>query len=177
MIEFGPKLRSTPVIEASKPVRMALTPMIVPVPMITPSTVRNARSLCDRMVWSASTMPLKNASLKVIGLFFDPQCFDRVQSGGTPRGINAEEESDSSRESEADDYRRPGQRHRDGCQIADQGRDNPSQSYADQSARGRKNGGFHKVLIHDVASARPQGLADSDLMSSLRDHRQHDVHN
>ena len=46
MIEFGPKLRSTPVIDASKPVRMALTPMMVPVPMITPSTVRNARSLC-----------------------------------------------------------------------------------------------------------------------------------
>ena len=45
MIEFGPKLRSTPATDASKPVRIALTPMIVPVPIITPSTVRNARSL------------------------------------------------------------------------------------------------------------------------------------
>jgi len=31
------------------PVMIALTPMIVPVPIMTPSTVRNARSLCDRM--------------------------------------------------------------------------------------------------------------------------------
>ncbi len=54
MIEFGPKLRSTAVMEASKPVRIAPTPMMVPVPMITPSTVRNARSLCVRMVCNAS---------------------------------------------------------------------------------------------------------------------------
>ncbi len=54
MIELGPKLRSTSVMEASKPVRMAPTPMMVPVPMITPSTVRNARSLWLRMVSSAS---------------------------------------------------------------------------------------------------------------------------
>ena len=36
MIELGPKLRSTAVMEASKPVRIAATPMMVPVPMITP---------------------------------------------------------------------------------------------------------------------------------------------
>ena len=62
MIEFGPKLRSTAVMLASKPVRMAATPMIVPVPMITPSTVRNARILCERMVCIASTSPLVKAS-------------------------------------------------------------------------------------------------------------------
>ncbi len=61
MIEFGPKLRSTDVIEVSNPVMMAPTPMIVPVPMITPSTVRNARSLWDRMVSKASIRPLTNA--------------------------------------------------------------------------------------------------------------------
>ena len=63
MIELGPKLRSTAVMVASKPVRMAVTPMMVPVPMMTPSTVRKARILCERMVWTASTRPLAKASL------------------------------------------------------------------------------------------------------------------
>jgi hypothetical protein len=61
MIEFGPKLLSTAVIEASKPARMAATPMMVPVPMMTPSTVRKARNLWLRMVWNASTSPLEKA--------------------------------------------------------------------------------------------------------------------
>ncbi len=51
---------------ASKPVRMALTPMMVPVPMITPSTVRKARSLWVRMVCRARVMPLRKA-IRVMG--------------------------------------------------------------------------------------------------------------
>src|ERR1039458_7929471 len=66
MIELGPKLRRTPVMDVSKPVMMAPTPMIVPVPMMTPNTVRKARSLCDRMVCSASTNPLTNAWLVIM---------------------------------------------------------------------------------------------------------------
>ena len=56
MAVSGPKLRNTPVIAPSNPVRIDPTPMMVPTPMITPSTVRNARILCSRIVCSASPM-------------------------------------------------------------------------------------------------------------------------
>src|SRR3954451_14399615 len=103
MIELGPKLRSTPATDSSKPVRMALTPMIVPVPMITPSTVRKARSLALRIVWIASAMPLAKAR-RVI-LFLHPKGFDRIQPGRPPRGIDAEEEPNRRREPDADQHR------------------------------------------------------------------------
>src|SRR6266536_4217234 len=175
-MEFGPKLLNADATEASKPVRMALTPMMVPVPMITPSTVRNARSLCDRMVWKASTMPLKNACLKVIRLFFDPQRFDGVQSGSPPRGIDAKKKADGCRESYSDQYGGPGKRHGDRSQIADQYRHHPRQRHPNQPSGGRQNRGFHQVLIQNIAPPRTQGFADSDLMRSLGDYRQHDVH-
>ena len=38
------------------------TPITAPVPMITPSTVRNDRILCSRMVASASLMPEPNGA-------------------------------------------------------------------------------------------------------------------
>src|SRR5436190_6640722 len=96
MIELGPKLRSTPATDSSNPVRMALTPMIVPVPMITPSTVRKARSLAFRIVWIASTMPLVKAR-RVI-LFLHPKGFDRIEPGRTPGGVDAEEQPHRRRE-------------------------------------------------------------------------------
>jgi hypothetical protein len=49
MIVSVPKLLMTLVTAESKPVRMEPTPMMVPVPMMTPSTVRNARILWARM--------------------------------------------------------------------------------------------------------------------------------
>jgi hypothetical protein len=45
MMVLGPKLRSMPVMAPSNPAMMEPTPMTAPVPMITPSTVRNDRSL------------------------------------------------------------------------------------------------------------------------------------
>ena len=44
-------------IAPSSPAMMEPTPMIVPVPIITPSTVRNERSLCSRTVARASPTP------------------------------------------------------------------------------------------------------------------------
>ena len=41
----------------SSPAMIEPTPITAPVPMITPSTVRNERILCSRMVASASRMP------------------------------------------------------------------------------------------------------------------------
>src|ERR1700690_3323913 len=101
MIEFGPKLRSTLEMEASNPVRIAATPMMVPVPMITPSTVRKARSLWLRMVCHASPRPLKSASL-VIGLPFRAKRLDGVELGGLARRVDPEEETDGGRETHAD---------------------------------------------------------------------------
>src|SRR5471030_2541646 len=119
IIELGPKLRSTEVIEASKPVRMALTPMMVPVPIITPSTVRKARSLCDRMVSSARVRPLRNASFVIRDSIwwrrrsacesrfsysvssFHPQGLNRIQHGRAARRIDAEEQAHHRRKPDA----------------------------------------------------------------------------
>src|SRR2546423_886720 len=98
MMELGPKLRRTLVMDASKPVRIALTPMIVPVPMITPSTVRNARSLCERMVCSARVRPFENASH--VMLLLDSQGFDGIEPGRLPGRVDAEEEADDGRKSD-----------------------------------------------------------------------------
>ena len=63
---FGPKLFSTLVTAPSKPVRMEPTPIIVPVPMITPSMVNRLRSLCARIVSSASSVLLRKEENTVI---------------------------------------------------------------------------------------------------------------
>ena len=111
MIELGPKLRSTAVMEASKPVRMALTPMMVPVPMITPSTVRKARSLWVRMVCERQHDAVEEGQ-SGHDLSFRPQGLDGIEPGGAPRRIDAEEQSHHGRETHADEDRRPRQRHR-----------------------------------------------------------------
>ena len=54
---FGPKLRSRLVIAPSSPAMIEPTPITAPVPMITPSTVRNDRILCARTVSSARRTP------------------------------------------------------------------------------------------------------------------------
>src|ERR1017187_3933229 len=115
MIELGPKLRSTAVMLASNPVRMAATPMIVPVPMITAITARNARILCARMVWKASTSPLEKASFVIDyrptttapRLSLPPEGFDGFEPRGAPRGVDAEEEPHHRRKPHADDHARP----------------------------------------------------------------------
>src|SRR5450759_1822636 len=184
MIEFGPKLRSTAVMLASKPVRMAATPMIVPVPTITPSTVRNARILCERMVSIASRSPLVKASFvmdyrsTIIAprLSLHPQGFDGVEFGGAPRGIDAEEEPHHGGESHADDHARPRQRHRHRSETAHHHRHHPGDTHAGEPARSGQHARFHQVLIEDVAAPRAQRFADADLVGALRDHGQHDVH-
>src|ERR1035438_9316302 len=123
MIEFGPKLRSMAVTVASKPVRMAATPMIVPVPIITPRTVRKARSLWVRMVWRASTSPLRNASFDIglsLRLSLHPEGFDGIELGGLTRRIDAEEQPDGPRKPDSQQHRRPRQGHRHGRQVAHQ---------------------------------------------------------
>src|SRR5256885_198005 len=168
MMELGPKLRRTPVMDASKPVRIALTPMMVPVPMITPSTVRNARSLCERMVCSASVMPLTNASH--VMLFLDSQGFDGVETGGLPRRVDAEEQADHGRQSDSDTDRSPGQRHGNGSGAAYRDRQHPGQDDADQAAGRGEHGGFHQILIEDVAPPGAERFADADFVRTLGHH-------
>src|SRR4051812_37376081 len=162
MIELGPKLRSTPATDSSNPVRMALTPMIVPVPMITPNTVRKARSLAFRIVWIASTMPLVKAR-RVI-LFLHPKGFDRIEPGRTPGGVDAEEQPHRRREPHADQHRGVRQRHWNGGRIPHDHREAPRQDHADQSARAGEGCRFDEVLIENVGPPRAQGFADTDLV-------------
>ena len=52
----------------------------------------------------------------------------------------------------------------------------PGDDDADQAAAAGQQGGLHQELIEDVAAAGAQRFADADLVGSLGDHRQHDVH-
>ena len=78
MTVLGPKLRNMLVMAPSRPAMMEPTPITAPVPMITPSTVRNERILCSRVVSSASCMP---ESKGCQGHFSSPQRFDRIEAG------------------------------------------------------------------------------------------------
>src|ERR1019366_45919 len=106
MIEFGPKLLSIPVMEASNPARMAATPMMVPVPMITPSTVRKARSLGLRRGWEGHPRSVRN-SLARHAFPFHPQGFDGIEHGRPPRRVDAEKQADRGRQTDAYDDRCP----------------------------------------------------------------------
>src|SRR5271157_1132089 len=150
MIELGPKLRRTAVMEASKPVRMALTPMMVPVPIITPSTVKKARSLWLRMVPSASLIPLLNAS-RFMGLSLDSQGLDGVQLGRAARRIDAEEQAHGGGKPDADEDGGHRQGHGYGSQVANGQGHQPRSGYSDEPAHAGQHRGFHQVLVEDVA--------------------------
>src|SRR5215831_15842482 len=138
MIEFGPKLRSTAVMLLSKPVRMAATPMMVPVPMITPSTVRKARSLWDRMVCKASRNPLEKARRVISALH--SQGFDGIELGGTSRGVNAEEHANDRGKPDAKYHAEYWKRHGHRSSIAHNHREEPRRGHTHQSADPSEHG-------------------------------------
>src|SRR5580658_10192480 len=102
-----PKLRSTLVMAPSRPAMMEPTPIMVPVPMMTPSTVRKERILCSRTVFSASPMAEPNSTMVIYEApsSFHPQCFDGIQLGGLLRRIDSEEKAHHHGQRYADDYR------------------------------------------------------------------------
>src|SRR5580698_8001995 len=114
-----PKLRRTPVTAPSRPAMMEPTPIMVPVPMVTPSTVRNERILCSRTVARAKPMAELSSTHVIVFLWplaharssegwplayergvkvrssFHPECLDRIELGGLLRRIDSEEQADS----------------------------------------------------------------------------------
>src|SRR5580658_2880661 len=112
MAVLVPKPRMTLVTAPSSPAMMEPTAMMVPVPMITPRTVRNERILCSRTVSRARPMA-ELSSTRVIFLpsSFYPEGFNRIQLRRLLRRINAEEQADGGRESDADENRGHGHRH------------------------------------------------------------------
>src|SRR5579883_1332831 len=103
MAVLVPKLRITFVMAPSRPAIIEPTPMMVPVPMITPSTVRKERILCSRTVASASPTAADNSTQVMISpSLFHPQGFDRIELGGALRRIDAKEKPDNNGKSEPD---------------------------------------------------------------------------
>ena len=95
-MEFGPKLFMTFVTAPSKPVRMAPTPIMVPVPITTPSMVSILRSLCVRMVSNASSILLRNAKKEIHGLV-RLERNNGVELCRLARWINAKKQSNARR--------------------------------------------------------------------------------
>src|SRR5438445_12309985 len=81
------------------------------VPITTPSTVRNERTLCVRTVSSANFMSSR-IRLEWIMLSLKPHGFNRVQLGRFIGGINAEEQPDQG--GDADGEKNPADRNRGG---------------------------------------------------------------
>src|SRR5580658_5307422 len=132
MMEFGPKLRSTAVIVVSKPVRIAPTPMIVPVPIMTPSTVSKERILCARMVSSAREVAFAKVSPVIFSLF-RAQGFDRVEFRGALGGVDPKEQPGDGRQADTDEHGVPRELHGNRRQLANQHRGHPGQKHTRES--------------------------------------------
>src|SRR5512140_234620 len=98
-----PRLRIAPVTAPSRTVRMDPTPMLVPVPIITPSSVRNDRTLFSRSVARASPITDSSRFMRVSRLTCRPQGHDRVQAGRSPRRIGSEEQAHDYRQGHSDE--------------------------------------------------------------------------
>src|SRR5512135_3561343 len=99
-----PKLRIAPVTAPSSPVRIDPTPMMVPVPIITPSRVRKERTLFSRSVASANPITDSSRFIRAPRLTFRAQRYDRIQPRCPPRRIDPEEQPDHDRQSHANDH-------------------------------------------------------------------------
>src|SRR5579863_7243394 len=118
------RLRISPVTAPSRPARIEPTPTMVPTPMITPSTVRNERTLFSRNVESARPTTDRRSFIIFIpsltvgvllecrrrvvltpnpdceggdALAFRPQGDDGIEARCSSCGINPEEQPDGSR--------------------------------------------------------------------------------
>src|SRR6516165_8810296 len=135
MMVFGPKLRNRLLMAVSSPAMMEPTPITAPVPMITPSTVRNERSLCSRTVPSAKRIPETSAqSLTVAPSFFRPEGLDGIELGGAFGRIDAEK-----------------QPHGGGKRHADHHRHQPRRGHADQPAGRGQDRRFDQELVEDIS--------------------------
>src|SRR5688572_18849005 len=88
-----------------------------------------------------------------------PQCFNRIEPGGAPRGHYSGNDPDATRNSYGDDdgrQRKVG-RKKDCCY--DPAR-KPCKNYPDRASDRRKHDRFDQELLEDVISARTEALAN-----------------
>src|SRR5260370_8433207 len=86
---LAPTLRISPETELSSPARIDPTLMMVPVPIITPSTVRNERSLFSRNASSARRITESKSFI----LILRPHGDDGIESRSFPRGLDASDQT------------------------------------------------------------------------------------
>ena len=80
--------------------------MMVPVPMITPSTVRNERILCSRtVVKRQADRGRSSIRVMIAPSSFHPQRLNRIELGGALRRIDSEEQPDRGGQSHAQQHR------------------------------------------------------------------------
>ena len=107
---------------------------------------------------------------------FVTQCLDRVERGGLPRWIKAEEDSDRGANKKCDhdrgggNQRRPMSRQRDCFRSRDAEKD--SENSPDRAKRNR----FDQKLRENVAPVRAHGHARADFTRPLRYTDQHNIH-
>src|ERR1700733_9982827 len=143
MTVLVPKPRITLVTAPSKPAMMEPTPIMVPVPMITPRMVRNDRILCSRTVSSANPMA-ELSSTRVIWSrsSFHSQRFNRIKFRSLLRRINSEEQPHGGGEADAHQNGRHGHGHGNRREPSHRGGNHPGDHHADEASHAGEHGGF-----------------------------------
>src|SRR5476651_6996 len=113
-------------------------------PMTTPSTVSAERSLLPRTVSNAitTTSLMRPARIAISVVSFPPQRFDRLETRGLHRRVQAEKEADQRGNPDAE-HDRPGfDRRRNRRERRNRGRDRGAEERADDAAEHRQHHRF-----------------------------------
>src|SRR5882672_6093003 len=137
---LAPTLRISPETELSSPARIDPTLMMVPVPIITPSTVRNERSLFSRNASSARRITESRSFISVLR----PHGDDGIESRRLPRGVDAEEQADHGGQTHSQQHGVRGDFHGHRRERAHQARRGPCDADAEEPSGEGQNGGLEQ---------------------------------
>src|ERR1700747_2433715 len=129
--------------------------------------------------WEGRVIPvaLLRMGSESFGLFV-PKSLDRVERGGLPGWVDAEDKADDAGDGERGHGPDGGhlcRQHGAEGELEHQGEEGADED-ADHPAEGAEGYGFESELQHEGAPGRAQSRADAYLPRSLRDRDQHDVH-
>jgi len=105
-----------------------------------------------------------------------PQCLNRIQSRSSARWIIAENDTDSSRDAEGEQYRRSRNRSLKDAEIGYAVCDEPTEDDADGAADDGESDCFDEELGADVFAFSANGFTETDFAGTFSDGGEHHIH-
>src|SRR5260221_11171864 len=138
----------------SKPMSMDATTIATNTPITTPSTVRNDRTLCVRIVSRAILMFSANSFDRIICLDLNPECLNRIELGGFVRRVHAGNQAHDAGNTNGKNDRLKRHPHRQRCEGVDQERVPMRAGHSYHAADGSHHRSLHQKLQQDIAARR-----------------------